>query len=46
METLSNEKKKREQELEMLKQSEPKLRNEVDSLKLEIGRMKKEMKVR
>jgi len=44
MENLQIEKLKREQELELLKQSEPKLRKELDNSKETIARMKREMR--
>jgi intraflagellar transport protein 74 len=43
MESLMSEKKKREKELEMLKSSEPKLLNELNNLRENMGKMRIEM---
>ncbi|RYH14276.1 hypothetical protein EON65_33870 [archaeon] len=43
METLSVEKKKRERELEMLRQSEPKLVSELRNLREAMDKMRREM---
>ena len=45
METLSVEKKKRERELEMLRQSEPKLISELRNLREAMEKMRREMEV-
>ena len=45
MDSLLGERKKRESELELLKQSEPKIKKELDNIRENIVRMKREMKV-